>query len=85
MKDSNTEIEELQNYGGGTSIRFKILSEEVRLFLGGVWFMDLSQFIDNIGCASSHYSSLQFCHSFRAVDFFYVLVILNGKMFSKNH
>lgn len=42
MKDSNTEIEELQNYGGGTSIRFKILSEEVRLFLGGVWFMDLS-------------------------------------------
>ncbi|KAH7652270.1 hypothetical protein IHE45_19G006100 [Dioscorea alata] len=29
MKDSNTEIEELQNYGGGTSIRFKILSEEI--------------------------------------------------------
>ena len=34
MKDSNTEIEGLQNYGGGTRIRFKILSEEVRLFFG---------------------------------------------------
>ncbi|KAJ0975550.1 hypothetical protein J5N97_017515 [Dioscorea zingiberensis] len=29
VKDSNTEIEGLQSYGGGTSIRFKILSEEI--------------------------------------------------------
>ena len=31
MENSGAEIEGLETYGGGTSLRFKILSEEVRL------------------------------------------------------
>lgn len=30
LKDSGVEIEGLQTYGGGTSVKFKVLSEEVR-------------------------------------------------------
>lgn len=40
MKDSGMEIEGLQTYGGGTSVKFKILAEEVKFYLSN-WIFKL--------------------------------------------